>query len=1115
MSDAGMTRQFERSDDQQTLWSRETATDLVERLAASLRARWRAGERISIERLGGVFPRVAEDSERLLDLIYHELLVREEFGERPTVEIFAARFPQLEDRIRRLLEIHRLVEQEDERLPHVSSDQLSSGQKAIGDSLSDASGSRGSESRGSESRGSESGGSEPRAADVSQASDPSASSAGPQLRIPLLPEAPLDFELLHELGRGAMAVVYKARQISLNRVIALKMLATARGASVDLLGRLRQEAQAVAQLHHPNVVQIFEVGYVHEQPYLVLEYVSGGTLQRWLDGRPIASTRAARLIETLARAAHYAHRRGIVHRDLKPANILLAPLDAADTRDGVELPDESALAFASTSGAEIDDFCPKISDFGLAKATQSESDLTVTGQVLGTPSYMSPEQAAGKGELISSLSDIYSLGALLYQLLTGRPPFIGSSMLDVLDQVRGQDPVPPRRIQPTVSKDLETICLRCLEKSPERRYESAEHLADDLRRYLDHVPIHARPTRPWERAWKWMYRRPLVASLMAACALLLAAGVAGVTLQTLRVHQLAQQAQDERDHARRLHREAVAQMQLAIAAREDAETNAQLAARRAEESRRNFQRAFAAVDGIRQLGSQNFRRPDRTDVGRELLDFTLQYYEGFVQDQFENPEVQEAAQQAFLNAGDIASALGDRKQAAISFQRAIDLGMQRAAESPQDANIVGVLANSWRRLGNARRRLYQYTEAENAYQSAIDCYRQACGLTDDNERYRVLSANSRLNLALTFRLRRQFSKATEQYSRAEEELTEVLSGSADVRNIAELATCLDDHGRLLWQHGMPERAAQKLEKACDQRQRIFAVTPADPQTRQLYARSHISLALLCRARQEWEAGEVHCQQALELLQRLAEEFPTRLDMRQEFPSSLTQAALLAVDSGNSQLAEQRFRDTWKLLEEMVEQFPEDLATVRSLGMCEYTLGEFYWEQGRWQEAHELFARARATFGRMGESWPDSSISSASLAWFLATCPAAEFQQFEWATELTETALAHDSTDATHWSLLGLVRYRAGDFSRAAKSATKAIELCDGSERFDFLVLGLSQARLGETDLALSSLQTFERQPVHRTHWGDFSVRRFLAETQAARDSWMSPAPSACASRCVD
>jgi serine/threonine protein kinase len=270
------------------------------------------------------------------------------------------------------------------------------------------------------------------------------------------------YEILEVIGHGGMGVVYKARQLGLNRLVALKMILAGASASPENLARFRAEAEAVAQLAHPNIVQIYEIGEQNGCPFLALEYVGGGSLAQQLDGTPLGPAQAAQLVIAMATAVQHAHERGVVHRDLKPANVLL-----------------------------LADGMPKIADFGLAKRTDSDYATTQTGAILGSPSYMSPEQAAGAIDKIGPTTDVYALGVILYELLTGRPPFKGATLLETIEQVREHDPVSPRSLQPKTPRDLEVICLKCLEKQPRRRYASAAALADDLQKYLHGEPIEA------------------------------------------------------------------------------------------------------------------------------------------------------------------------------------------------------------------------------------------------------------------------------------------------------------------------------------------------------------------------------------------------------------------------------------------------------------------------------------------------------------------------------------------------------------------------------------------------------------------------------------------------
>ena len=346
----------------------------------------------------------------------------------------------------------------------------------------------------------------------------------------LLPQAPTGaepvcptmpgYEILRELGRGGMGVVYQARHTKLNRLVALKMILAGSHAGAADLARFQTEAEAIARLQHPNIVQVYEVGEHEGKPFFSLEFCAGGSLEKKLNGTPLPPREAAALVETLARAMQAAHEQHVIHRDLKPANVLLA-----------------------------EDGTPKITDFGLAKKLD-EAGQTASGAVMGTPSYMAPEQAGGRSEQMGPLVDVYALGAILYECLTGRPPFKGTTAMDTIMQGVADEPVPVRRLQPQVPADVETICLKCLQKEAGRRYESAAALADDLRRFVEGRPIVARPVGRVEQATKWVQRNPVLAALLATVFLAVGTGLGGFLWEWRQTVEALTSTQDALGQAR-------------------------------------------------------------------------------------------------------------------------------------------------------------------------------------------------------------------------------------------------------------------------------------------------------------------------------------------------------------------------------------------------------------------------------------------------------------------------------------------------------------------------------------------------------------------------------------
>ncbi len=511
-----------------------------------------------------------------------------------------------------------------------------------------------------------------------------------------------DYELRDVLGKGGMGIVYKARQVSLNRPVAIKMIRNAEFAGEIQFRRFQNEAEAVALLDHPGIVPIYEVGDFEDQRYFSMKLIEGSGLDQQLARFARDPTAAARVMAEVADAVHHAHQRGILHRDLKPANILI---------DG--------------QGH------PHVTDFGLARKIEDDAGLTVTGAVLGTPAYMAPEQALGRTGQITVATDVYGLGSTLYAVLTGTAPFTGDSVLETLEHVRHDPPPPPTRIKPNLSRDLEIICLKCLEKDPRRRYPTARDLADDLNRWLAGEPIMARPVGAVARAWMWCKRKPALAGLAASLVVALIAGVIGVTWQwreavfqrnqavasrdrAVREEQAARQAEVEASTARDA---AVVSEKAAQAARAQAEQNAQVAG----------MQATLALNTIQDLVSRvrsGMQEPGLIDLKTAILDSALRRVDGVAGIYDKSDASKEATTAAaFMALGDIYRQLGQSEKALRAFERCLAITKERVVIKKGSDPSRQNLANTYFALALSSEELRRDMKAALKYnQDALKIY---------------------------------------------------------------------------------------------------------------------------------------------------------------------------------------------------------------------------------------------------------------------------------------------------------------------------------------------------------------------------------------------------------
>jgi tetratricopeptide (TPR) repeat protein/predicted Ser/Thr protein kinase len=680
------------------------------------------------------------------------------------------------------------------------------------------------------------------------------------------------YEVLKELGRGAMGVVYQARQEGLKRLVALKMILAAGKVTPTQVLRFRTEAEAVARLQHPNIVQVYEIGEHDGLPFFSLEFVEGGSLADRQARETVPPRETAQLVQRLAEAMSCAHRAGIIHRDLKPANILL---DAA----GV----------------------PKITDFGLARKLEEDSSATRAGAIMGTPSYMAPEQAEGRNAEVGPAADVYALGAVLYDLLTGRPPFRGTTVLETLDQVRKSEPVPPVRVDPHLPRDLDTICLKCLEKDPGKRYPSALALGEDLGRFLAGEPIFARPVGIWERTWKWCRRRPAAAALVAVSTLL----VLGLMLGGVGYARLEKQRADfETERAN----EAVE-----LRLRAEAERH------RAEE---HFDDARDAVDQMLTRVSEErlAHEPRMEQVRRDLLNRAARFYERFLQRDQSSPEIRHDTARASQKVAYIRAQLGEQAGAEQGYRRALGLLEELVKEYPETPAYRQDLAATANGLGDLLRQLRRFPEARAAHEQAIDLQKSLLDVESAAPGLRRDLAKSYYNRALTQEALGETVAATASCRLAlalQRRLAAVPGGETKVRE--ELALSCEVLGRLE-ASAHPTEAEKSLREALRILEQMTAEKSSTPSAREQLLLTCNQLGSLLRDTRPAEAEKLYLR-AIALGEGLVGDFPTMPNHRQELAASLNNRGILLLASGRRKEADALFERVFALKEKLASDFP--------------------------------------------------------------------------------------------------------------------------------------------------------------------------------------------------
>lgn len=748
------------------------------------------------------------------------------------------------------------------------------------------------------------------------------------------------FRIVRELGAGGFGCVFLAHDPSIGRDVALKVSRAGMLATVADRQRFRHEALAAGRLDHTNIVPVYESGEVGPVCYIASAFCPGMTLAAWLQKRsePLQWREAAQIVIVLAQAVQHAHSRGVLHRDLKPANILLS-----------ELPNDTDSADSISERVRS----LKITDFGLAKITDEHTEQTRSGVVLGTASYMAPEQAEGKSREVGTGADVYSLSAILYELLTGRPPFVAESQLATLQQVREGEPVAPRRLNPRVPRDLETICLKCLQKQPQRRYSTASALAEELQRCLAGEPILARPVSASERAWKWARRRPAAAVLVCVSVFSVIALLAGFVWHDRRLYGALKATEAQRQEARREN----------------------------ERAERNFEKACDAVDKLlAEVGQHRLAHLPHLELARrQLLKDALAFYQGFLAERGSDERVRHETAQAYWRMGNIYLMLGQFNDGEAMLRQAIPMFDQLIAEFPAVPEHRRQLSLTHYNLGQILWRSSRHAESEKAFARARELQEGLIAQFPANARYGNDLSTTCGSLAHVWESTSQFAAAEKAFGEVIQLEGRLVAANADEPTFRQiLAKAHFDLGVLFDRTGRKREAEISCRSALELQEKLVQEVPDAPIHRLYLADTLEYLGTLTWRDNRASDAEPIYRRALDLYKKLVEDYPHIQEYRRALAIC---SGNLAQNLGNANRhaeGDELLRLSASLGEKLLSESPNvevyqinHAATLLSLGRRRH-------QQGDLTGARRDLERAIALYHATLAANPKESISRQSI-----------------------------------------------------------------------------------------------------------------------------------------